>query len=153
MKHSAPKLLRFAYLSIYGLLPGWVLFKILPAPVGVLAASAVVAGAAYSAVKISFSETPDGVRVRNFWKTYNVRPTDVVEVRWNIWSRSVWMLAPNSDCLEIQLRDSTSIVVVATLGGDFRSRGVLETFGVPLQSDHRITVTALMAKVKRWVRR
>ena len=28
MKHSAPRLLRFAYLSIYGFLPGWVLLRI-----------------------------------------------------------------------------------------------------------------------------
>lgn len=106
LRRASPQLLRFMYFCIYGLLPGWLLTKVLPAPISDIAAVAIVCAAGYMAVRISVSETPDGVRVRNFWKAYDIHRTDVVEVTRNIWARSIWMLAPNSDCLEIQLRDS-----------------------------------------------
>src|SRR3954447_268424 len=58
-EYRAPRFLQFMYLSIYGLLPGWVLYEILPAPLSLLAATAVVAGAAWRAVEISVSQTVD----------------------------------------------------------------------------------------------
>ena len=146
---AAPSAIRIAYLTFYGLIPAWVIWRLLPAPVGVVAAAALVAVVAWRAFGIGVVETPSGVRVRNFWRTYDIMREQVSEVYLARLAWTFWMLSPNSDCLRIRLRDGTSITVIASLGGAKRVNRVLETLEVPVEDDGRIGMDDAWAWIKR----